>query len=241
MYTSTYKQRTFTLIELLVVVAIIAILASMLLPALSNARESARRASCQNNLKQLGLANASYVDENDSYWVNGGYNHNVTWVRRLAAQIGQPFITEQSRFSWFAADSQSYSLRDTKRENGIFQCPSERFKNAWGGRNSTSYRHNAGYDYAYGFGISDNYNLPSAHAAKWGTVRDSQVLYPDNTFVQGEGITGDGSYEYNIGQFRNLTYLAWYHNGGGNLVFADGHVAFYTPSTLTRDQFDRRK
>lgn len=62
------KNKGFTLIELLVCITIIAILAAMLLPSLSKAKETAKRISCENNLKQLSLSTFMYADDNEGYY-----------------------------------------------------------------------------------------------------------------------------------------------------------------------------
>src|SRR5215471_11111900 len=83
-------KRGFTLIELLAAIAIIAILAAMLLPALTRAKSSARRAACINNSRHLNLAMRLYVDEHEDAI---GYTNDVYFAYRESIQ---PYLASQN-------------------------------------------------------------------------------------------------------------------------------------------------
>lgn len=78
------KRRGFTLIELLVVIAIIALLMSMMMPALNRVKKQARKVACTAQLKQWGLIWKFYCDDNDGYWLSGaGQGSGVWWIQPM--------------------------------------------------------------------------------------------------------------------------------------------------------------
>ena len=115
--------KKFTLIELLVVIAIIAILAAMLLPALSAARERARTSTCLGNLKTINLCHSMYMDDYDEYLVPGlRKNTKYTATKQWPATISG--IDTQHNYPENAPYGISYP-KDEKREGSTFACPSE--------------------------------------------------------------------------------------------------------------------
>ncbi len=103
------KKCSFTLIELLVVIAIIAILAAMLLPALQQARERAKSASCTGNLKQLAQLGQIYLDDNKDFWPAANNFTRSNWAERLrGAKYLPDSIKENNAKSFLLCPSTPY-------------------------------------------------------------------------------------------------------------------------------------
>ncbi len=191
------STKRFTLIELLVVVAIIAILASMLLPALSRAREKARQASCISNLKQMGMGIALYTSENDDRYMPY-YDAVVgTWHGGYLP----PFI-----------GAEPYHVTTNPNFSPILKCPSD----------NSAFTSIFEPSYGYTYQIVNRLTPLPLFCYRQGDIRN-----PDRTIIIGDGghLAEDGYAAY-ILLYNYVQRDLWpRHASNANILWADGHVS----------------
>ena len=200
-------KKGFTLIELLVVIAIIAILAALLLPALSSAREKGRQAVCLNNLKQMYIALELYANDYDELYPRAA--GGVPW---------DEVDIDDGTYGWMQ------QLFPYTQNKNIYKCPSDK---------NSKYSYFLGARAAY-IATGGRANIqrkkiiyPSAYVLAGDTVgwnfNDCDKDDYSNNCVGGPA--------------NGTPYAEWRaHSGGQNILFADGHCKWYkdyTPSEMT--------
>jgi prepilin-type N-terminal cleavage/methylation domain-containing protein/prepilin-type processing-associated H-X9-DG protein len=216
----------FTLTELLTVMFVTALLASLLLPAISRAKKTAKRISCANNNRQIGTALRMYVDDNRRYPVPGDSGLQPGHILRE---------------DYWDAKLLAYCKNNTN----LFQCPSNPTTNNWTYVDSTtrlcpnrSYGYNGLgdmtlYDYntTYIFGLGSQERAYSRSESEISAPSDMAAIGDMNLLWTDDDRDGD--------LHCDMLYLglATYHSGA-NLSFCDGHVEHARTNTF-KTQYER--
>lgn len=212
----------FTLVELLVVISIIALLISMLLPALGNARQAARNIGCLNHVRQLGMAFISYHAQNrDTYpaWVytnpdsSGVARTNLRWTHLMGDLMGIKIKPDTSA-------EYSYGYVPVR---SVFVCP------AWPLKSVTADQkiiESVGVCYGYNYqrlGLKNYLDASSSLAP----VRIGHLKKPSRQLVltDARGSDGDPTNGWLLVQYGSHIALRHGKEQSGNVSFADGHAA----------------
>lgn len=229
-------KQGFTLIELLVVIAIIAILAAILFPVFAQAREKARQAACQSNLKQIGTAVMMYAQDYDEMYVAGGPIDGIASNAPWPNCQGWPCNKPNGNDNW-AARVMPYI-----KNHFVFVCPSANngAVNNWAGMTSSGccVYNNAARQRPISLWFSADFGghqltddpatlVPPASMAEVDEPA-SRVIIGENGRLRNRPDTLRGRPSEGPRR-RAARWWDWYnpHGGGQNMIFADGHVKWY--------------
>ena len=217
----TNRHRGFTLIELLTVVATIVILATLLLPILTKAKDKAHRTTCLSNLRQLGIAWALYADDNQGLLVESyPVNNPDAWVQGDMTKPNEACDADLIR---------SGKLFHYNQSVAIYHCPNDSGALVGGKQIPTvrSYSMNCfmgARDLRIGPIPSTAVNYVSFYA------KDSDIPRPDQMWVlldEDERSINDGFFVNRLDDYMWGNLPASYHNGACGFTFGDGHAEIH--------------
>jgi prepilin-type N-terminal cleavage/methylation domain-containing protein/prepilin-type processing-associated H-X9-DG protein len=212
--TVTAASLRFTLVELLVVIAIIGILASMLLPALSKARETARKAFCLNNQKQMYLLMHAYKEDNDSYlsgsnFSNSPYMLKITWTDGVTSCQ----TTEIKTNAYISPGDQSGAGQ-------LFYCPSAPLSAVWG--TNPIYEHRSTYFILSNYPRTGDITLGRPEYMSWYDGGNWKKFKPEQSLVH-DMIMYPTALTTQPDRYRST-----HSDEGANTMFVDGSVRWKT-------------